>query len=83
MTLPQPSAFNALVQGVVGECPCCRRAGTPPVSDEYVAAQRSSFVNEYLQVALNASRLQIAQTGKHNVARWCSAIQCTHPRSRL
>jgi integrase len=25
MTLPQPTAFNALVQGFDGECPCCRR----------------------------------------------------------
>jgi hypothetical protein len=25
MTLPQPTAFNALVNGYNGECPCCRR----------------------------------------------------------
>jgi hypothetical protein len=25
MTLPQPSAFMALVRGFDGECPCCRR----------------------------------------------------------
>lgn len=25
MTLPQPTAFNALLHGVQGECPCCRR----------------------------------------------------------
>ncbi len=25
MTLPQPSAFSALVNGYDGECPCCRR----------------------------------------------------------
>ena len=25
MTLPQPTAFTALVQGIDGECPCCRR----------------------------------------------------------
>ncbi len=25
MTLPQPTAFNALAQGFEGECPCCRR----------------------------------------------------------
>lgn len=25
MTMPQPSAFMALVKGVDGECPCCRR----------------------------------------------------------
>lgn len=25
MTLPQPSAFTALVKGFEGECPCCRR----------------------------------------------------------
>jgi triacylglycerol esterase/lipase EstA (alpha/beta hydrolase family) len=25
-TLPQPSAFRALVNGFDGECPCCRRA---------------------------------------------------------
>ena len=25
MSLPQPTAFNALVHGVQGECPCCRR----------------------------------------------------------
>jgi hypothetical protein len=25
MTLPQPSAFSALVKGFDGECPCCRR----------------------------------------------------------
>src|SRR5262245_8294231 len=25
MTLPQPSAFLALVNGYDGECPCCRR----------------------------------------------------------
>jgi hypothetical protein len=25
MTLPQPSAFAALVKGFDGECPCCRR----------------------------------------------------------
>jgi hypothetical protein len=25
MTLPQPSAFTALVRGFDGECPCCRR----------------------------------------------------------
>jgi integrase len=25
MTLPQPSAFNALAKGFDGECPCCRR----------------------------------------------------------
>lgn len=25
MTLPQPSAFRALVNGIDGECPCCRR----------------------------------------------------------
>jgi hypothetical protein len=25
MTLPQPTAFNALVHGFDGECPCCRR----------------------------------------------------------
>lgn len=26
MTLPQPPAFRALVNGFDGECPCCRRA---------------------------------------------------------
>lgn len=26
MTLPQPSAFSALVKGFEGECPCCRRS---------------------------------------------------------
>lgn len=25
MTLPQPSAFSALIHGHDGECPCCRR----------------------------------------------------------
>ena len=25
MTLPQPTAFSALVKGSDGECPCCRR----------------------------------------------------------
>ena len=25
MTLPQPSAFSALANGIDGECPCCRR----------------------------------------------------------
>jgi hypothetical protein len=25
MTLPQPTAFSALVRGYDGECPCCRR----------------------------------------------------------
>ena len=25
MSLPQPSAFNALMYGFDGECPCCRR----------------------------------------------------------
>jgi integrase len=25
MTLPQPSAFTALVRGFDGQCPCCRR----------------------------------------------------------
>jgi hypothetical protein len=25
MTLPQPSAFLALIKGHDGECPCCRR----------------------------------------------------------
>ena len=25
MSLPQPTAFNALVHGFDGECPCCRR----------------------------------------------------------
>ena len=25
MTLPQPTAFSALVNGYDGECPCCRR----------------------------------------------------------
>ncbi|MEO1527618.1 MAG: hypothetical protein AAFX06_19485 [Planctomycetota bacterium] len=25
MTLPQPTAFNGLVLGIDGECPCCRR----------------------------------------------------------
>src|SRR6187455_280258 len=25
MTLPQPTAFSALVNGLDGECPCCRR----------------------------------------------------------
>ena len=25
MTLPQPTAFSALLHGVEGECPCCRR----------------------------------------------------------
>ncbi len=25
MSLPQPSAFSALVNGYDGECPCCRR----------------------------------------------------------
>lgn len=25
MSLPQPTAFNALVHGYDGECPCCRR----------------------------------------------------------
>lgn len=25
LSLPQPTAFNALVHGYVGECPCCRR----------------------------------------------------------
>ena len=25
MTLPQPTAFSALVNGYEGECPCCRR----------------------------------------------------------
>jgi integrase len=25
MTLPQPTAFNSLLHGFVGECPCCRR----------------------------------------------------------
>jgi hypothetical protein len=25
MTLPQPSAFTALINGFDGECPCCRR----------------------------------------------------------
>ena len=25
MTIPQPSAFSALVKGYDGECPCCRR----------------------------------------------------------
>ncbi|HUQ70145.1 MAG TPA: hypothetical protein VM165_11510 [Planctomycetaceae bacterium] len=25
MTLPQPSAFAAMVRGFDGECPCCRR----------------------------------------------------------
>jgi hypothetical protein len=31
MTLPQPSAFRALVRGFDAECPCCRRSftGTP------------------------------------------------------
>jgi integrase len=28
MTLPQPSAFLALVRGFDGECPCCRRSFT-------------------------------------------------------
>jgi hypothetical protein len=28
MTLPQPSAFRALVNGFEGECPCCRRPFT-------------------------------------------------------
>ena len=26
MTIPQPSAFTALVRGYDGECPCCRRS---------------------------------------------------------
>jgi len=26
MSLPQPTAFNALVHGFDGECPCCRRS---------------------------------------------------------
>ena len=25
MTLPQPTAFSALIHGHDGECPCCRR----------------------------------------------------------
>ena len=25
MTLPQPTAFTALLKGCDGECPCCRR----------------------------------------------------------
>jgi hypothetical protein len=25
MTLPQPTAFSALLKGCDGECPCCRR----------------------------------------------------------
>jgi len=25
MTLPQPTAFSALIKGNDGECPCCRR----------------------------------------------------------
>jgi hypothetical protein len=25
MTLPQPTAFSALLHGHEGECPCCRR----------------------------------------------------------
>ena len=25
MTLPQPTAFSALIKGYDGECPCCRR----------------------------------------------------------
>jgi len=25
MTIPQPSAFSAMVKGFDGECPCCRR----------------------------------------------------------
>ena len=25
MTLPQPTAFSALIKGFDGECPCCRR----------------------------------------------------------
>lgn len=29
ITIPQPSAFNALVRGYDGECPCCRRPFTP------------------------------------------------------
>jgi len=28
MSLPQPTAFNALVNGFDGECPCCRREFT-------------------------------------------------------
>jgi hypothetical protein len=28
MTLPQPTAFMALVKGYDGECPCCRRPFT-------------------------------------------------------
>jgi hypothetical protein len=26
MTIPQPTAFAALIHGHDGECPCCRRA---------------------------------------------------------
>ncbi|MEM9412444.1 MAG: hypothetical protein AAGA30_15125 [Planctomycetota bacterium] len=25
-TIPQPTAFNALLRGFDGQCPCCRRA---------------------------------------------------------
>ena len=25
LSLPQPTAFNSLVKGLDGECPCCRR----------------------------------------------------------
>jgi hypothetical protein len=25
MTLPQPTAFTAILKGIEGECPCCRR----------------------------------------------------------
>jgi integrase len=28
MTLPQPTAFSALIQGYEGQCPCCRRKFT-------------------------------------------------------
>jgi hypothetical protein len=30
MSLPQPTAFKALLHGFDGECPCCRRAFYKP-----------------------------------------------------
>jgi hypothetical protein len=52
MTLPQPTAFAAILNGYGGECPCCRRRFNDGIDGLFRSAQRTS------RFALRDSRLR-------------------------